>query len=321
MEGNLSEFSRNLGRCSDFFVTFYWKSAAIGVHLYVGVVTIFINVLLSLCGTFTNVLIIVVYGTTRRLRTLSNMLLVTLAASDLLVTAVVQPLCAVRMLKEVFGTHDCFLWTWVRLASYFSCGVSLLTVGIITVERFITLAYPYHHRTILTPTRLKITISSTWFASLAVVVSHLGLIPYNILVLVGAGLVLFTISTIVAIWLWILRLLRRHRARIKTTQTPSSMDNKSLNCKQVFRTTKTSYLIVAALLFCYFPTLVMLAYFSTEPNDFVAIFLVTPLAETLMFANSALNPLLLFWRKSDFRNTARELLVKLRYYIKKGQGS
>lgn len=314
MDENLtdSKFTGNLRRCSDFYVTYYWNSVVKGAHLYSHVIVVVMNILLSLSGAFANMALISAYGMNNRLRTLSNMLLVTLACSDLLVTAIVQPLFVLRMLKEILGVHHCLLWTSTRLLSYFCCGVSVLTVVIITIERFITLAYPYRHQRILTRTRLKTVVVSTWLATFVLVISHLGLVPYKILLTVGATLLLSSIFTIISTWVWIHRLLRRHRNNIKMNQMPSTMANKTRNRKLAFRHTKTCYLIVSMALICYFPAFLMMAYFSSEPTNFVLIFVVCPWADTLMFANSFLNPLLVLWRKRDFKETAREFLLKRR---------
>ena len=309
--GNLTEFAQNVGRCSDFYVTFYWKTAATGAHFYISIVAIFINIPLSLLGTLINVLVIYANVKENYLRTSSATLFVVLACSNLLIATLVQPLSIARTMKEVQGTHDCLLSTFARLTLLFSCGVSLLTVAIISVERFITLAYPLRYQSIITPTRLNIVVASTWLTIFTLVISHLGLIPYNILTSLGAIIILLTILTITIVWIWIYRLLRRHKKRIKTIQTPSSTTGNSPNSKQEFRNTRTSYLLVVALLLCYLPSFVFLAYCSTEPNNFVALFLVSPCVETIMFFNSVLNPVLFLWRKREFRNTARELLFKM----------
>lgn len=314
MERNLTDAksASNLRRCHDFFVTYYWTLPATGMHLYTNAILMVVDVVLSLVGTFANLLIITAFAKRNRLRTLSNMLLVTLACSDVLVTAVVQPLHAVRMLKEIYGTHNCLLWTVNRLTYYFCCGVSLLTVTIITLERFITLAFPFRHQSILTMTRAKVIIASTWLGTFSFVVSHLNLFPYTVFLSISASFLSLSGLTVISIWLWIRRLLCRHKNTIEATQRPSTVSQTTTSRKQVFRNTRTSFIVVLAVFLCYSPSIVMLAYYSTQPNNFVVIFVVFSWLEAITLANSVLNPVLLFWRSSDFRNTAKELLFKLR---------
>lgn len=301
--------AEKLIRCNGSFMTFYWNSPAEGAHLYINIAYIVLNGLLSIPGISLNVLVIMVYWRNRNLRTSSNMLLVVLACSDLMVNSIVQPLFMARSVKEITGTHNCLMWTLARLMSYFCCGVSLLTVAIISIERFITLAYPFGYQSIVSRLRLKIAITSTWLLTLAFVMSHLGPISYAILSSVGVILIILSIITVITTWVWVQRLVRRHKNIIESTQTPSRMKHKTAQPRtEIFHTTSTCYLIVGAVIWFYFPSVVMLAYNAINSDNFVALFLIAPWAETIMFANSAVNPFLLFWRKKAFREKAREIL-------------
>ncbi len=208
---------------------------------------------------------------------------------------------------EMLGTHSCPLWVSSRLITYFCCGVSLLNIAIMTVERFITLAYPYRHQNILTPTRLKIIVIITWLTTFLLIVSHLRIVPYSILLFIGASLNLLSLILVVSIWIWIHRLLHKHKNTIWTKQTPSG--DPRCNSKQMFRNTKTSYIVVASMLLCYFPSLLLLSYFATSDSvSFTMAFIVGPWTETVMFSNAVINPFLVLYRKKDFRECVREYL-------------
>ncbi len=221
-----------LKRCSDFVVTYYWTLPAIGLQLYTNITLITVSVSSALLGSIANVLVVLSYFKNSRLRTLSNIPLLSLAFSDLLVTAVVLPLHSTRLIKEIYGTHDCILWTFTRLTSYFSAGVSLLTVTFISVERFITLAYPYRYQTILTRLRMKIIVATIWCFTFAFVVSHLGLIPYKVFLALSATIVVICIITLLSIWTWVLKLLRRHKRRITTQHRPSQTSKNEIKSRQ-----------------------------------------------------------------------------------------
>lgn len=295
--------------CSVYSVTYYWDTAAKDAHLYSNIAVATTNIVLSLLGMFANALLIAAFVRNPRLRSLHHMPLVALACSDLLVTSFVQPLYVARLLKETVGSHNCLLWALSRLASYFSCGISLLTVTFISIERYIVLAYPLRHQTIITSIRVRIVVASIWLATFALVISHLYLIGYTVFLSVGAAVLLLCIMTMISIWVWIHRLINRHRSNIEASQIPANFTNGTLTRNQVFRNTRTSYFIVTAVLICYLPALLVMAYFSTQPNNFVLIFVVEPWPETLGFANAFLNPLLVLWRKSDFRETVRGFLL------------
>ncbi|XP_028393211.1 beta-1 adrenergic receptor-like [Dendronephthya gigantea] len=190
----MAENSTNeLKQCSDFVAIVYWTLPAKGFHFYTNIILITVNLLSALLGSIGNVLVILSYLKNSHLRTLSNIPLLSLATSDLLVTAVVQPLYATKLavitvfcgsstgsqaiflaecrcsqlLKEIYGSHDCVLWTVVRQTSYFFGGVSLLTVTVMSLERFVTLAFPYRYHLILTKARIKIILGNIWGITLA----------------------------------------------------------------------------------------------------------------------------------------------------------
>ena len=300
-----------LKRCSDFFVTYYWTLPAVGLHLYTNITLIAISLFSALLGSTTNVLVVLSYFKNSRLRTLSNVLLLSLAFSDLLVTAVVLPLHSSRLIKEIYGTHDCILWALARLTSYFSGGVSLLTVTFISVERYITLAYPYHYQTILTKLRMKIIVANIWCFTFAIVMSHLGLIPYKIFLGLCASIVVICIIILLSIWIWVYKLLQKHKRRI-TTQHRPSQTSKMGSGQKTHKNTRTSGAIVTGLIICYFPLVLMLAYYWTEPRSYTGIYLVTPWGETAVLAHSLLNPLLVVWRKNEFKRTSQSLFRQLK---------
>ena len=302
-----------LRRCSDFFVTYYWTLPAHGIHFYTNVAVIIISSLSAVLGTVANIVVALAYFKNSRLWSLSNIPLISLAFSDLLVTAIVLPLRMTRLVNEIYGTHNCILWTTTRLTSYFSAGVSLLTVTFISVERFITLRYPYRHQTILTRLRTKIIIAIIWCLTFALVISHLGLIPYKIFLALCGIVVIICITTLLSIWTWVLRLLRNHKKRIKANNRPSQCSRNGKKSKpQAYKNTRTSAVIVAVLIICYSPLIFMFAYYWTEPKSHKGIYIVTPWGETTVYAHSFLNPLIVVWKKSEFRQTARYLICRLK---------
>ena len=303
--------------CGDFVLTYFWTLPAVGLHLYVNITLLAISLPSAFFGSIANVLVVLSYFKNSRLRTLSNVPLVSLAFSDLLVTAVVLPLYSTRVIKETYGTHNCTLWGVNRLASYFSAGVSLLTVTFISIERYITLAYPYHYQTILTKLRMKIVVANIWCFTFAIVMSHLGLIPYKIFLALGASIVVICIIVLLSIWIWVYKLLQKHMRRITAQHRPSQTSrNEARSRQEQYKNTRTSAVIVVGLILSYLPLVFMFAYYFTEPKNFMGIYLVTPWGELLLLVHSVFNPLYVFWRKSEFRLTAKVVLCQLKCFTR-----
>ena len=304
---NNSQLDENIARCPGYFVIYHSKSSITGMYVYSHYAYVIANSLVSLPGVIFNVLVIAAYVRNKNLRTPSNMLFIVLAFSDLMVGVIVQPLQILRAVQELLGTVDCKTWAASRLLSYFCCGVSLLTIGIIPIERFITLAFPYRYQNMVTPFRLKLAVAVTWFCILAFVTAHLGVVPFTTLSAVGASLIILTIACVIPMWLWIHRLIRKHRHTIGSMHVVASRE-RTRQRKGVFRTTGTCYFIVGAVILCYTPSLSMLGYIAFHEPSFLVLFVLMPWAETVMFINSLINPLLLFTRKTSFRENAKELI-------------
>lgn len=308
----MAENTGELERCNEVFVTYYWTLPASGPHLYTNIILIIISIFSALFGSIANVLVILSYFKSARVRTLYNVPLLSLSSSDLLVTAVILPLHATRLVKEIQGTHNCILWTFTRLASYYPGGVSLLTVTLMSLERFITLAYPYRYHIILTRVRMKIILANIWCISLALVLSNLGLVTYKVFLGLGASIVAACLVVLLSIWAWVFQLLRSHKRRISTNQTPSQTPKTGIKTsQQTYKNTRTSGAIVIGFTLCYIPLVLMFAYYWTEPESFTGIYLVTPWGETIVLLHSLFNPLIVVWRKREFRQTVQNLTPRI----------
>jgi hypothetical protein len=109
------------------------------------------------------------------------------------------------------------------------------------------------------------------------------------------------------------KLLQNHRRRITTQHRPSQTSkNEFKSSRDMIKNTRTSAVIVVGLILCYLPLVFMFAYYYTEPTNFMGIYLVSPWGEILLLTHSLFNPLYVFWRKSEFRHTARVLICQLK---------
>ena len=252
--------SGELGYCDQYLVTYYWSSPAVGCHLYTVITLIVIGLIVVLFGTLANVLVILVYINNVRLKSRSNSLVVVLACTDLLMTAFLRPLFIASYLNETTGNHSCALATLTRLVAYFCYGTSLLTVTLISIERWLTLAFPYKHHDMLTNSRLKVIVVLMWLFSLAFDLSLLGLMPYTVSMLISASISLTCFLVMLSVWLWIYRLLRRHLNRIEAlsntpgpTLPPTLRSISSSEFNKTTFNTNTTCLLVTGHLLCYLP--------------------------------------------------------------------
>ena len=285
------------------------KSTVDDDHVFTASIAVIItNFLLSIFGTFLNLLIIVSYVINNRLRASSNLLLVALAFSDLTVTMIVQPIYVVTKVNEALGNYNCLLLAVMEMLTHFCCGISLTTIAVLSVERFINLAYPFRCQSITSPARLKASLGLSWFGMFifSITQTMFQITSPALFQLLGCIIIVISMSIVVAVWIWIWLLVRHQNNKIKSSQETCHMTN--IHYLKSQQNTKTSFLIIAVVLFCYFPIVVINIIYYFERRDFFYRYHIDPWCYTTAYANSALNPLLLFWRRKAFRETAKSIL-------------
>jgi len=139
-----------------------------GTELYEESAIIIINLILSLVGTCGNVLIIFAVSKTPHLRQRSfNLLLLSLAIVDLLVTMVAQPLHAASM---CFKTYHHLCVSEIDLAydvtGNFSVFCSMFHLSAISIDRAISTIKPHKYQDVMKRRGLKIMLTTCWGTAL-----------------------------------------------------------------------------------------------------------------------------------------------------------
>ena len=265
-----------------------------------------VNSFLAICGSFSNFFVIATYlrARDRSMRRLSNMLVIALACSDLIVTLLIQTLFVLRKAYyEINGSHNCVLFAILRLGIYYSCGVSGITAILVTAERYIAIAKPYSYPVLITRTRLKTIVFTIWIVYFIFICSRLWFTPSFVLNIVTSIIAILFLICTSSMWIHIFILTKRHEKAIKKQLSGLS------TIEQYKDNYLTTYIIILSTTLCYIPVLIMTAYgsFSNHVN-FRYLYIFLPWAETLVFFNSFGNSLIFTWREKKFRCAFKALL-------------
>ena len=185
-----------------------------------------VNILLSITAILGNSLILVALHKESCLHPPSKLLYRCLAATDLLVGLVTQPHCAVYWMSVVYE-H----WSLCRYArdameitGYTLCGVSLLTMTAISMDRLLAMLLGLRYKEIVTFRRTYIILAIVWVACLiSGLFSHLNfrITFWGTLVSISSCLVIS-----IASYTKIFRVLNHHQAQIQDfAQQPPSQPN------------------------------------------------------------------------------------------------
>ena len=274
------------------------------------IVILIINVMNPLLGTLANGLVITAYYRNPRLRTIiQNVILCLLAIVDTTVTAVVEPLFATAIIRGLLEKRDCIIWDITVILSWFFLGLSSCTIAILSIQSYITLAYPYQFQSIITKRRLAIIVVLCLFITAtgtlaSAIFKYIELGSY-----ICISVLSVTILVVVCTWIWTYKLISRHRRVIQVTQTPA--EHKCVKKKKLLRSTVTAFLVTIRLIVCYcFAILLclstLISAWKVQENinwSFCEV------ASTAMYLNSSLNPCLVFWRSKDFRKTVKDIFT------------
>ena len=125
-----------------------------------------------LLGLMGNLLVIIVFARNRKMRTVTNSFLVNLAVCDLMVVCVCMPFSvAVEIYSSwIYGNILCKL---VNFAQGMSVSTSIMTLTVISAERFYAIRRPLRARAFMCRRRIQTIICAIWLLSAFTVVPSL----------------------------------------------------------------------------------------------------------------------------------------------------
>ena len=270
------------------------------------VINCILNAPLMLIAIFGNGLVLAAIIRTPPIRSPSMIMLCSLAVSDFLVGLVTHPLYIAKELTENRPLD--ILWDTM---AYSFCGVSLLIITAINVDRVLALHYHMRYPTIVTKSRVKCTMVVLWcvnllsstFYFLSDFVYH-----FVIAVITGICLVISTIS-----YIRIYAIVRRHRFQIHIQHQAvqcSSAEN-DINILRMKKSAINTFIFYIILVMCFLPLYIFLTLHGLSNKPWPAKW---NFATTFVFANSSINPFLYCWRLRELRKaavkTARKVFCK-----------
>ena len=266
-----------------------------------------LNAPLMFISILGNALVLVAIIRTPSIRSTPHMIMLcSLAVSDLLVGLIAQPIYIAEQL-----TNDRYVYQVSVMIGSSLCGISLLTITAITVDRFLALHYHMRYATLVRESRVKYSLIIIWLISFLL----------SGIAFWGARVRWFTVGSIIIIcliistfsYIRIYQIVRRHHLQIHTQEEAiqSSDAEKNLNIARLKRSAMNTFVFYIALIISYFPLYVSLTLRGLSVMNWQSEW---QFAYTAVFMNSSINPFLYCWRLRELRTavvkTARQMLCK-----------
>ncbi|ESO01392.1 hypothetical protein HELRODRAFT_81881, partial [Helobdella robusta] len=301
-------------------------------------------ILITILG---NILVCTAVAIVRKLRTPSNLLIVSLAVSDLLVALLVMPFALVYEAKGcwIFGQTACDVWTSLDV---FLCTASILNLCVISVDRYFVITRPFQYAMKRTPLRMTCMIVFVWLLSALISIppmfgwkedpkkDHCNItqnIGYQFYATIGAFYL--PLLVMVTIYYRIYRVSSRiaeaearskpnncqlqqphqsHSNSLSLTpsrqQSQSQQSQQSSNLSKECKATKTLGVIMGTFIACWLPffILALIKPFCHSSDACIPHWL-NALFLWLGYANSFLNPIIYARFNREFRKPFREILL------------
>ncbi|KAL9951311.1 hypothetical protein ACROYT_G043954 [Oculina patagonica] len=268
------------------------------------------NVPLSLVSILANAVVFAAIWRTTSLHSPSTMLLSNLALTDLAVGLLAQPLLIFNYLvkwRSSFGDIYSITRNIYNMIAYCLTGASFFTVTAVALDRMFALKYHLRYNTLVTFKRTVLVIAAVWLVS--VFVSSMKLWKSSVFYPSIALIIVVCLLTSFIAYFKVYRIVGRHQAQIHAQiQVLSANGENHARLKRLRRSALNTFYIYALFLFCYVPYLAVVITQLLVPNA-DGLLKSYGVPSTMVYLNSALNPLLYCWRLSEIRRAVKQILA------------
>lgn len=280
-----------------------------GVHLKILISAL--NIPLCVTAFLGNTLIIVAIKKVSSIRPHSKLLFSCLAATDLCVGAITQPLFVIYLVSPEHSKLCFYVVVPFLTIGMIFCGVSLLTLSAISVDRLLALLLGIRYRQVVTLRRVRIMVATFWIVCtlLAVTLTFNTGISYYVAFVI---LILCTVTSTFC-YLKIYCTLRHRQTRVRDhvqQRHPNGGRIPLNNLSRYKKTVSSALCLQMTLLACYFP-MIILSLISEFQEPTASIEFASSVALTLFLLNSTLNPFVYCWKMREIRQAVKDMIGQL----------
>ena len=266
-----------------------------------------VNIFLSIATCLGNALILVSLKKVSSMYPPTKFFFIWLAATDLSVGFIVQPLYATILMSPLIKMNKNVIFIMIRVCDalgWMFCGVSILTSTAISVDRLLALVLGLRYRQVVTLRRVRVVIVCCWFTN-----ASLGLIRISrsgIAFIAGSTLIL--LSLMISIFCYTRIFFKLRHNQIQIPQRQASEGETPLNIARYKKSVSSILWVQLALVACYAPWgIAVVLYVNGIEND-----IAWPVTETLIYLNSSLNPILYCWNIGAVRQAVQQTIIEIK---------
>jgi len=255
------------------------------------------------------------------LRTVHYTSIIFLAVTDLMVASVAQPAFVIFQASKLRASGFSCKALAVYTSTVFLCtGLSILTLIIITVERYFAIFHPFKYQHLVTTRRLVVLILTVWFlwSVFILVVRFATRTTTTTLGTIATILILSCLFITLFVYLKVQKLVNRNRRVTVPEKTLSGItescaaNGESATHRRNIPETKSSRtvgILTGTLALCLLPTIIASAIINVTDKT-TLYHIVYPLTDTAVILNSTLNPFVYVFRSNIIRRSIRDIVKR-----------
>lgn len=265
-----------------------------------------LNAPLSLAAILGNTVVIYSIWNNPSLHSPSNILLFGLAVCDFGVGITVQPFYIIY--QSFYLTNQRQTWRATmevfNIISNLFCGVSFLTTTAVSIDRYLAVHLHLRYQEFVTVRRTVVLLVVLWI--IAAFVASTLIWNRNITFFAVVSVITVCLFVTFGVYVKIFAVVRRHQRLIQDQQSTRALSKAT----HFVRSAIGMFYVCFIHFLCYLPYFVFLILRDMfDTNTFTI--LATEFAQTLIFLNSSLNPIVYCWRLREIRVAVKRSLASL----------
>ncbi len=315
--------------------------------LVTAILTCLINFIFGVFAIISNAVLMITFWIRHHLKTPSNLLLFSMCITDFLVGLIVQMWYVILRINEMFNVHFCVMKQIYAFFGYLCSGASLMTLSLVTLDRWFAISMPYRYKPAEIYNKYKIVTVTVWVVWFSYsVLPWLEIITSKAYFFSLSFVMLTSLAISAACYIRIHSIVRQHEKAmaeqaklslsasinlsVPATKIDVSKDdstgktkpdssnersrrrNREATRRAEQKRSKTVAIIVAVFLVCYLPKVFIMAANLIFGDSPLLLFVGGKWSETLVFLNSSLNPIIYCLRISSIREEVKKTFRLIR---------
>ena len=276
------------------------------------VATCVFNSFLSYTTIILNILTIHAIRKTALLPKPLRTLLLSLAASDVGVGLLAQPLFISMLVSWLKRSRiDPISFKGLMAVMNFFCASSLFNVVTISVDRFLAVHLHLRYQELVTHKRVIAAVISIWLLS-AIISSSVFWDTYIISRVIWLVIMTVCLIVVVTVYWRIYIVLKRHKNQIQSFQIQEvrqGVQNGDLSSfSKVRKSAHGTFYVCIVFLICFLPSYILSCLLLSRPLNLTSFYEAWLYTTTLFFLNSSLNPVIYCWKMEPIRHTLMDIM-------------